>query len=88
MAAYTFFDDWAAAAIYTGWTDDVGKRVAAHNSGHGAKYTRARRPVELVYTESFDTKEEAMSREWHIKQLSRAAKLALIDKEHETPYNK
>ncbi|MDY6268534.1 MAG: GIY-YIG nuclease family protein [Selenomonadaceae bacterium] len=88
MAAYTYIVRCADGTLYTGWTDDVGKRVAAHNSGHGAKYTRARRPVELVYTESFDTKEEAMSREWHIKQLSRAAKLALIDKEHETPYNK
>ena len=50
-----------------------------HNSGKGAKYTKARLPVELVYYEAFDTKEEAMSREWHIKRLSRPEKQKLIE---------
>lgn len=63
--------------LYTGWTNDLEKRIKAHNSGTGSKYTRCRRPVELVYAEAFPGREEAMSREWHIKRLSRAEKLAL-----------
>ena len=58
--------------------DDIEKRLAAHNSGHGAKYTRSRRPVTLVHLETFDTKEAAMSREWHLKRMSREEKLRLI----------
>mgnify|MGYP003105175639 FL=1 len=54
------------------------KRLEAHNSGKGAKYTKNRRPVELVYFEEYDTKQEAMKREYAIKQLSRQKKLALI----------
>ena len=65
-------------SLYTGWTNDIEKRVAAHNSGAGAKYTRSRRPVTLVYCEECETKEQAMSREWHIKRLERKEKLALI----------
>ena len=64
--------------LYTGWTNDIEKRLAAHNAGKGAKYTKSRRPVELVHLEYFDTREEAMSREYAIKRLSRAEKLALI----------
>ena len=64
--------------LYTGWTNDLDKRLASHNEGKGSKYTRTRRPVELVYWESFETKQEAMSREWHIKQLSREEKEKLI----------
>jgi len=88
VTAYTYIVRCADGTLYTGWTDDIEKRLAAHNSGHGAKYTRSRRPVTLVHLETFDTKEAAMSREWHIKRLSRAAKLTLIDKSDETPYNK
>lgn len=66
-------------SIYTGWTKDLEKRVAAHNAGKGAKYTRTRLPVYLVYAEAFPDKREAQSREWHIKQLTHAEKLALID---------
>ena len=69
----------ADGTLYTGWTNDLKKRIKAHNSGKGAKYTKTRRPVELVYFEHFATKEEAMSREYHIKQLKRAQKQALID---------
>lgn len=65
-------------SLYAGWTNDLEARVKAHNAGEGAKYTRSRRPVELVYYEEFETREEAMSREWHLKRLSRREKLALI----------
>lgn len=75
---YTYIVRCADGSLYTGWTDDLEGRVRAHNSGHGAKYTRPRRPVELVYYETFATKEEAMSREWHIKHLTREEKLGLI----------
>ncbi len=64
--------------LYTGWTNDIDKRLLAHNQGLGAKYTRGRRPVELVYLERFQTKQEAMKREAAIKKLPRADKLALI----------
>ena len=76
---YTYIVRCADGTLYTGWTNDLKKRVKAHNSGKGAKYTKTRRPVELVYFEHFATKEEAMSREYHIKQLKRAQKQALID---------
>ena len=64
--------------LYTGWTNNLEKRVADHNAGKGAKYTRTRRPVELVYVEEFSTKEEAMSREYAIKRLKRTDKLKLL----------
>ena len=67
-------------SIYCGWTTDLNARLAAHNSGHGAKYTRSRLPVELVYYEEYEDKTEALSREWHIKRLSREEKLRLIEK--------
>ncbi len=76
---YTYIVRCADGTLYTGWTNDLKKRIKAHNSGKGAKYTKTRRPVELVYFEHFATKEEAMSREYHIKQLKRAQKQALID---------
>ena len=76
---YTYILRCADDSLYTGWTNDLEKRIKAHNEGRGAKYTKSRRPVELVYYETFDTKEEAQSREWHIKQLSREEKLKLID---------
>ena len=64
--------------LYTGWTNDLEKRVEAHNSGKGAKYTKARRPVELAYYVEFETKEQAMKREYAIKQLGRKEKQELI----------
>ncbi len=65
--------------LYTGYTDNVEKRLKAHNSGKGAKYTKTRLPAELVYSESFENKSDAMSREWHIKHdMSREDKLRLI----------
>ncbi len=75
---YTYILRCKDGTYYTGWTNHIEKRVKAHNQGKGAKYTRARRPVELVYYEVFDTKEEAMRREWEIKQLSRKEKEKLI----------
>ncbi len=75
---YTYILECADGTYYCGWTNDLEKRVRAHNEGTGSKYTRARLPVKLVYHEEFDTKEEAMSREWHIKQLSRREKEKLI----------
>ena len=80
---YTYILRCQDDTLYTGWTTDLEKRVETHNLGKGAKYTRTRLPVELVYYEAFDSKEEAMSREWHIKQLSRKDKLRLIQ-EHNT----
>ena len=67
-------------SLYTGWTNDLEKRVRAHSEGKGSKYTRTHRPVELVYTERFATKQEAMSREFHIKRMTREEKLRLIEK--------
>lgn len=64
--------------LYTGWTNDIEKRLRAHNEGQGAKYTRGRTPVELVYLEEFDTKQEAMKRETAIKKLTKKDKLHLI----------
>jgi len=64
--------------LYTGWTDDIAKRLAAHNAGKGAKYTRGRGPVELVFQETFSSKPEAMKREYAIKKLSRREKMNLI----------
>lgn len=66
--------------LYTGWTNNLEKRLKAHNSKKGAKYTKNRLPAELVYYEEFETKQEAMSREWHVKRLSRSNKLKLIEK--------
>lgn len=71
----------ADGSFYTGYSTDPGRRVKVHNSGRGAKYTRSRLPVTLVYTERFETKGEALSREWHLKRLSHAEKLALACKE-------
>ena len=76
---YTYIVKCSDETFYTGWTNDLEKRIEMHNSGKGVKYTKARLPVELVYYEAFDTKEEAMSREWHIKRLSRSEKQKLIE---------
>ena len=65
-------------SLYTGWTNNLEKRIKAHSDGKGAKYTRARVPVELVYFEVFEDKIEAMKREYAIIQLKRKEKLELI----------
>ena len=68
----------ADGTLYTGWTNDLEHRLAAHNAGRGAKYTRSRLPVALVWFETFETKQEAMAREWQVKHLTRTEKLALL----------
>ncbi len=79
---YVYMVKCRDGSLYCGYTDDVQKRVAAHNSGAGAKYTKSRRPVTLVYTEVCASKSEALKREYAIKQLSRAEKEALIQSKH------
>ena len=77
---YTYILRCADGSLYCGWTNDLDKRLKSHNDGTGSKYTRTRLPVELLYYESFETKQEAMRREYHIKRLSRAEKLSLIER--------
>lgn len=78
MQAFTYIVECSDGTFYTGWTNNLEKRIADHNSGKGAKYTSPRTPVKLVYYEEFETKQEAMSREYQIKQLTRVAKEKLI----------
>lgn len=75
----------ADGTLYTGWTNDLAKRLKSHNAGTGGKYTRARRPVTLLYWEPHETKEEAMRREYAVKRMTRAEKLALAGAAPETP---
>ncbi|MDN8759568.1 GIY-YIG nuclease family protein [Staphylococcus aureus] len=65
-------------SLYTGYTTNVEARIATHNAGKGAKYTKIRRPVVLVYQEMFDSKSEAMRREYEIKTFTRQQKLKMI----------
>lgn len=77
---YTYMVKCSDDSLYTGWTNCLEKRLKAHNEGkNGAKYTKLKRPVTLVYYEGFGTKEEAMRREYQIKQFNRKQKLALMD---------
>ncbi|MHD0398647.1 GIY-YIG nuclease family protein [Staphylococcus simulans] len=66
-------------SLYTGYTNNIEARIQKHNSGKGAKYTKTRRPVVLVYQESYETKSEAMKREYEIKTFTRTQKLQLIE---------
>ena len=75
---YTYILQCKDGTFYTGWTNNLERRLKAHNDGKGAKYTKARRPVILVYYETFETKEEAMKREYAIKQMTRKEKETLI----------
>lgn len=75
---YTYVLKCDDGSLYTGWTNNLEKRIRDHNDGRGAKYTRARRPVELIYFETFETKQEAMRREYEIKHMNRKDKLRLI----------
>ena len=75
---YTYILTCRDGTLYTGWTNDLEKRLRIHNEGKGAKYTKSRRPVVLAYFEEFNTKQEAMRREWEIKQMGRQQKLELI----------
>lgn len=66
-------------SLYTGWTNNLERRIKAHSTGKGAKYTKARLPIKLVYFEEFEDKIEAMKRGYAIKQLKRREKLILIN---------
>jgi putative endonuclease len=76
---WVYVIECADGSFYTGYTTDVERRVREHDRGEGAKYTRGRTPVELVYSERFESKSAAMSREYEIKQLSRREKERLVE---------
>lgn len=76
---YVYVIECADDTFYTGYTTDVRRRVAKHEAGEGAKYTRGRTPVELRHVERFDSKSAALSREHEIKSLSRTRKEQLLD---------
>ena len=78
MSCFVYIVRCADGTLYTGWTTDLGARVRAHNDGRGAKYTASRRPVDLVYSESLDSRSAAQKREAEIKSWTRARKDALI----------
>ena len=79
MKAWVYILRCSDGTLYTGWTNNMEKRIAAHNKGTGSKYTRGRIPVELIFKEEFETKEEAMSREAEIKSLKREKKQMIAD---------
>ena len=81
---YTYILKCADGTLYCGWTNDLEKRLKSHNDGKGAKYTRSRLPVSLVYFQEFDTAQEAQKREYRIKQMTRQEKLKLIEKHQKT----
>lgn len=76
---WTYILRCADGTLYTGWTNDLERRLRAHNAGTASKYTRARRPVQLAYWEKHADKRAAMRRECEIKRLSREEKLRLCD---------
>jgi len=80
MPYYVYLLKCRDNTLYCGYTTDLERRVKTHNSGDGAKYTKSRLPVELVYFEEYDTKSEALKRECAVKTLTREQKLALIQK--------
>lgn len=79
MDNYVYIVKCSDGTLYTGWTTDLNRRIAAHNAGKGAKYTKPRLPVTLVYCEKWETKELAMQREYEIKQMPRRQKLELAE---------
>lgn len=83
MTAYVYILSCADGTLYTGWTNDLVKRLASHQAGKGAKYTRGRLPVTLLYHETYETESEARKRECAIKQLTRRKKEALIQNSQE-----
>ena len=74
---YVYILRCADDTLYCGWTTELNKRLASHNSGRGAKYTRSRRPVELIYVEEYEDRHDALSREWHFKRINREEKQRL-----------
>lgn len=75
---YTYILECKDGTYYTGWTNNLDKRLKDHNDGKGAKYTKTRLPVSLIYYEEFQTKEEAMRREYAIKHMTRSEKSKLV----------
>ena len=78
MKGYAYLLKCSDGSLYAGWTNDPERRLKAHNNGTASKYTRSRRPVEMVYLEEFETKSEAMKREAAFKMMTREQKLGLI----------
>ena len=78
MGPCIYMVECADGTYYTGWTNDLENRLAAHNAGTGARYTRGRGPVRLVYKEECENKQSAQRREWAIKKLTRAQKEQLV----------
>ena len=81
---YVYMLKCADGSLYTGYTNDLQKRVDAHNSGRGAKYTKSRLPVRLVYSEEHESKSSALKREAEIKKLTRSQKERLIKNQLQT----
>lgn len=79
MAYFVYLVECSDHSLYCGFTTDLDKRLAIHRAGKGSKYTRARLPVKMVYSESFPQRTQALKREYEIKQLSRAQKIQLVD---------
>ena len=78
MAFFCYIVECADGTFYTGWSTDPARREKVHNAGRGARYTRHRLPVKLVYVEELPNKSSALKREYAIKQLSRKEKEKLI----------
>ena len=76
---YAYLLRCADDTLYAGYTDDLSKRVAVHNQGKGAKYTRANKPIKIVYTKEFDNKSDALKEEFRIKHLTKEEKIKLIE---------
>lgn len=81
---YVYMLKCADGSLYTGYTNDLQKRAGVHNSGRGAKYTKSRLPVRLVYSEEHESKSSALKREAEIKKLTRAQKEKLIKNQLQT----
>ena len=78
MTAYVYLLECADGSFYAGWTNDLTKRLAKHQSGCGSKYTRSHLPVKLVYSEKFADRQNAMRREYQLKRMTHTEKEALI----------
>lgn len=76
--SYVYILKCSDDTLYTGWTVNICNRIKKHNTGRGAKYTRGRGPVQLIYLESFSNKIDAQKREYRIKQFTKEQKLRLI----------
>ena len=77
---YVYIIECSDGTFYTGWTNNLEKRIDMHSKGTGAKYTKGRGPVKLIYHEEFEDKKDAMKREYEIKKLTREGKMLLIKK--------